>query len=127
MRQICCKPSCCGESGGKTDTGNKDSNTTTANHKGTDSNTTGADEIGTTENSIVGTWKGEEAGETITYTFKADGTFSADYTSGTYTISGDHITLITNIGGQEIALFDNVSFSVNKNTLTMAEYTYTKQ
>lgn len=80
-----------------------------------------------TENSIVGTWQGEEADEIVTYTFKADGTFNADYTSGTYTISGNTITLIANIGGEEFKIFDNVAFSVDKNTLTMAGYTYTRQ
>ena len=82
---------------------------------------------GASENGIVGTWAGQEAGMDVTYTFKADGTFVADYASGTYTISGDKITLTTDMNGQEYKLFDNVSFSVNGNTLTIDSYTYTKQ
>jgi len=79
------------------------------------------------QNSIVGTWKGAEADTEVTYAFKADGTFTADYASGTYTVSGDRITLTASVGGQEIKLFDNVPYSVNGNTLTMDTYTYTKQ
>jgi len=82
---------------------------------------------GKTENSIVGSWEGDEAGETITYTFKANGTFSASYVSGTYTVSGNKITLAADLNGQEMKIFDNVSFSINGNTLKMGDYTYTKK
>lgn len=86
----------------------------------------GASQNGTSENSIVGTWTGKEVDMDVTYTFKADGTFTADYASGTYTISGDKITITANMNGQEFKLFDNVAFSVNGNTLTIDQYTYTK-
>ena len=82
---------------------------------------------GAAGNGIVGTWAGQEAGMDVTYTFKADGTFTASYASGTYTISGDKITLTCSMEGQEFKLFDNVSYSVNGNTLTIDDYTYTKQ
>ena len=82
---------------------------------------------GTSDNSIVGTWEGEEADETVTYTFKADGTFDAGYATGTYTISGSSITLVTDINGLEVKLFDNADFAVNGNTLTMGPYTYTRK
>ena len=88
---------------------------------------------GTSDNSIVGTWEGEEADETVTYTFKADGTFEetctcgAEYATGTYTISGSSITLVTDINGLEVKLFDNADFAVNGNTLTIGPNTYTRK
>ena len=81
----------------------------------------------TPEKLIIGSWKGVESGEEITYTFKADGKFTTDYASGTYTISGNNITLVTNVSGQEIKLFDNVAFSIKDDTLTIGESTYKKQ
>ncbi len=79
------------------------------------------------EDSIVGTWEGDENGETISYTFKANGTFSCDYASGTYTLNNGKITLVAEIGGSEIVIFDAVDCSVSGNTLTMSVYTYTKK
>lgn len=85
---------------------------------------------GTSDNSIVGTWEGEEADETVTYTFKADGTFEetctcgAEYATGTYTISGSSITLVTD--GHKV-LVDNAYFAVNGNTLTIGANTYTRK
>ena len=87
----------------------------------------GTSQNGASQNPIVGTWTGKEADMDVTYTFNADGTFTADYASGTYTISGDKITVTARFGDQEINLFDNVTFSINGNTLTIDNNTYTKQ
>ena len=85
------------------------------------------EENGASQNPIVGTWTGKEADMDVTYTFKADGTFTADFASGTYTISGDKITVTARFGDQEINLFDNVTFSINGSTLSIDNYTYTTQ
>ena len=115
----------CGNSGSNAAAGgNGVANNGTSNN-GTSNN--GASNSDTTNTGIVGTWEGDEAGETVTYTFKADGTFVADYVSGTYTISGDKITLTSNVNGQEIKIFDNATFSIEGNTLKMGECTYTKK
>ena len=87
----------------------------------------GTSQNGASQNPIVGTWTGKEADMDVTYTFKADGTFAADFASGTYTISGDKITITAYFGDQEIILFDNSTFSINGNTLTIDNNTYTKQ
>ena len=88
---------------------------------------------GTSDNSIVGTWETEISGRTYTRTFNADGTFEvnctggAEYATGTYTISGSSITLVTDINGLEVKLFDNADFAVNGNTLTIGPNTYTRK
>ncbi len=92
-----------------------------------DASDNGQTQTATVNDLIIGTWSGDENGESITYTFKKDGTFSANYCSGTYTISGDKITLVADMGDTDLTLFDNEPVSVSGNTLNIAHYSYTKQ